>query len=929
MSILKLFHPVDMNDWSILHNGSDESFDKNVYIDGIFFATTYSQIFTYSDMKLKRVLGGYDFNFAMSNGKATDFTGGTVTGTAFYQYSGGSWVLLQILSGFSVPATVFAKYYANSDVLGLIKNYELSGGDTIYGSSGNDTLIGYGPSETFIGGGGSDRIEGGGGVNTVRYAGPLANYRITSTGSGYGLNFTIRDNVGSDGTESLYDIQNLQFSDQTISIAPAPVISSTQSSQRTQDNQTIAPFSGVAIVDYNAGETETLTVTLSEASKGTLSHLGGGTYDVSTGIYTVSGSLAAVTAALHGLTFTPNLRQIPLGSAVQTVFTITDTDAAGARVVDNSTSVVSTISTALQITDVHGGASLQSNAHVSFFAINDTASNVRDGLSALLADSKLISIALTDATKPTIALSQSDYVADTAGLAKISTDYNLVITGATVAQAVALQSATSPHATIRFGVSDKVANIAAGFSAGISALPVTVITATETAPLLVGYDQWAGNANLVAALSPSVTLIVDRVDPADYSTVSRDPHVTSVVTTSGLTVPLDQAEYLYIAYFGRAAEPGGLSYWAGLLNGVTDLHNAAMGFGTTAEAAARYALFAKIDANVAPTSDDITTFLTTVYQNLLNRSPDPGGLAYWASIIQSRLSIVDTTQRALQIGAIPADLIGGAFAGTNAGYRLDQATLQNKVGEAEAFSAKMALVGPVPSAEGLSIPLIASVDSSIASRTSAKALGDGELTGQTGLTASNVRASTAAFWQADAHIVSFTVKDTASAVFSALPEMINDSKLASVTVSGTSTAHSVDLTNLRVASTVALGGNSVSVSAGLASATLSFIGSPDRVTLGSAVSTVNYALQPSSGIETIFNFQYGLDRLDMDLLGAANIALQVADTSVNSAAAISLYSSADPTHGVVLTAGGTSNFTTAADLLANHLTFSNGHAVVS
>ena len=121
----------------------------------------------------------------------------------------------------------------------------------------------------------------------------------------------------------------------------------------------------------------------------------------------------------------------------------------------------------------------------------------------------------------------------------------------------------------------------------------------------------------------------------------------------------------------------------------------------------------------------------------------------------------------------------------------------------------------------------------------------------------------------------------------------------------------------------------VSLSAGLSAPSLAFIDTPDAVTLGSAAATVNFAMQPSSGIETIANFQYGLDQLNIDLLGAANIVLQAADTSVNSAAAISLYSSADPTHGVVLTAGGSSNFTTAADLFANHLTFSNGHAVVS
>ena len=117
-----------------------------------------------------------------------------------------------------------------------------------------------------------------------------------------------------------------------------------------------------------------------------------------------------------------------------------------------------------------------------------------------------------------------------------------------------------------------------------------------------------------------------------------------------------------------------------------------------------------------------------------------------------------------------------------------------------------------------------------------------------------------------------------------------------------------------------------SVSAGLNSPSLTFIGPPDAVTYPSGAATTHYRLQPSSGIETITNFQYARDQLDIDLLGAATSMLQVADTSVNGAHAISIYSGADPTRGVVLLGMGSSQ--TAADLMANHLTFSNGHALV-
>ena len=127
-----------------------------------------------------------------------------------------------------------------------------------------------------------------------------------------------------------------------------------------------------------------------------------------------------------------------------------------------------------------------------------------------------------------------------------------------------------------------------------------------------------------------------------------------------------------------------------------------------------------------------------------------------------------------------------------------------------------------------------------------------------------------------------------------------------------------------------LSGDTVLVSPsslGLDSPSLTFIDTPDAVTLGATPTTVLYALQSSSGIETIANFQYGLDQLNIDLLGAANSVLQAANTSLNGANAISIYSSADPTHGVVLT--GVGSGMTASDLLANHLTFAGGHALIT
>lgn len=146
-------------------------------------------------------------------------------------------------------------------------------------------------------------------------------------------------------------------------------------------------------------------------------------------------------------------------------------------------------------------------------------------------------------------------------------------------------------------------------------------------------------------------------------------------------------------------------------------------------------------------------------------------------------------------------------------------------------------------------------------------------------------------------------------------------------ITGTTGSDTISLAGFAKPVTVSMGGDSASVSAGLGSATLSFIGTPDALTLGTGAATVNYTMTPSSGIETIQNFAFGLDTLNINLSGAASSVLKAADTSVGGVHAIDLYSSADPSHGVVLE--GLSSTFKAASLLSSHTTFSGGHALIA
>jgi hypothetical protein len=119
-------------------------------------------------------------------------------------------------------------------------------GDRLFGGLGNDTLRGWRGEDTLFGEQGDDRLEGGAdndtlyggaGNDTAVYSGSLSQYSLTNSNGIYTVTHQISN---GDGVDKLYDIEKIQFSDQTINLVNTalPSITLAISSASVQENGT-------------------------------------------------------------------------------------------------------------------------------------------------------------------------------------------------------------------------------------------------------------------------------------------------------------------------------------------------------------------------------------------------------------------------------------------------------------------------------------------------------------------------------------------------------------------------------------------------------------------------------------------------------------------------------------------------------------------
>ncbi|PZW48010.1 uncharacterized protein DUF4214 [Humitalea rosea] len=165
----------------------------------------------------------------------------------------------------------------------------------------------------------------------------------------------------------------------------------------------------------------------------------------------------------------------------------------------------------------------------------------------------------------------------------------------------------SPEFTARFGGLTNAALVTALYRVALGREPEAGGAAWHTAQLDAG-----------ASRAQTIAVFIDSSEAA---------HRFEVLYPGGVFIPdpiTRRVAMAYDAVFDRAPDAGGLVYWADLLrNGHLDESGMIQSIGGSDEFLGKYA------------GSSHATFVAAIYAQALEREPDPGGLAYWAHLLEA------------------------------------------------------------------------------------------------------------------------------------------------------------------------------------------------------------------------------------------------------------------------------------------------------
>jgi hypothetical protein len=148
---------------------------------------------------------------------------------------------------------------------------------------------------------------------------------------------------------------------------------------------------------------------------------------------------------------------------------------------------------------------------------------------------------------------------------------------------------------------------------------------------------------------PTGSSIVDANGASLPATYTQDLGIQIVTTAIN-----DLITELYVGYYNRAPDRSGENYWVTQLNNGMSLSAIAQSYSVQTESTTLYPFLAS--PNTASTAA-VQAFITSIYENLFNRAPDPAGEAYYVQQLQNGQNTVGGTIIAIESGAQANDLL--------------------------------------------------------------------------------------------------------------------------------------------------------------------------------------------------------------------------------------------------------------------------------
>jgi hypothetical protein len=135
------------------------------------------------------------------------------------------------------------------------------------------------------------------------------------------------------------------------------------------------------------------------------------------------------------------------------------------------------------------------------------------------------------------------------------------------------------------------------------------------------YAQLVGRAPTTSQRSQALSLLTTTDDPGALVEAIRRGEAW---TGSDAATVVDPVARLYFAYFLRAPDRSGLAYWIGKKRAGSSLYAISQSFASSSEFVRRYGELTNAE------------FVDLVYRNVLGRSGDAGGQAYWTRQLDQR-----------------------------------------------------------------------------------------------------------------------------------------------------------------------------------------------------------------------------------------------------------------------------------------------------